>query len=131
MIYKQYGKTGKNVSVIGFGGMRFKEDEYKDGNYEKCAQIVRRAYELGINYFDTAPGYCGDHSEKIYGEAFKRLKGEFYVSTKCGKWNAKNADEARSRIEKSLQTMGLDKITFYNNTDLLYSEAKSGLQNKK
>ncbi len=116
MIYKMFGKTGKMVSVIGMGGMRFKKEEYADGNLEKPAAIVLRAFEQGVNYFDTAPGYCDNTSERIYGEAFKTMKGKgtFHVSTKCGLWNAKNSSDTRRMIEKSLQTMGLEKLDFYN-----------------
>ena len=61
MRYKPFGNTGKQVSVIGFGAMRFPEDDYKN-HPQKCADILLRARELGINYFDTAPGYCEDYS---------------------------------------------------------------------
>lgn len=115
MLYKEYGKTGKKVSAIAFGGMRFKEDEYKDGDLTRCAQIVKRASDLGINYFDTAPGYCHDMSEKILGTAFQEMKRDsFYVSTKCGLWNAKTADEARKRVEMSLKNLNVSQIDFYH-----------------
>ena len=51
MLYKEYGKTGKKISAIGFGGMRFKQEEYQNGDLSKCAEIVKKAYDLGINYF--------------------------------------------------------------------------------
>ena len=115
MIYKDYGSTGKKVSAIGFGGMRFLAEEYSDGNLKPCADLVLEAFEKGITYFDTAPGYCGDKSELIFGEAFKQMKyGDFYVSTKCGLWNADTADGARRMIEQSLERMNVPKITFYN-----------------
>jgi predicted aldo/keto reductase-like oxidoreductase len=78
MRYATYGKTGKRVSVIGFGGMRFDTGLSQDEN----AELVRYASSKGINYFDTAPGYCGDQSEDIYGLAFQDMPGEFFVSTK-------------------------------------------------
>ncbi|MBZ4647670.1 MAG: aldo/keto reductase [Clostridia bacterium] len=113
MQYKEYGKTGKKVSVIGFGGMRFRKEDYSK-SMEKCAAVVRRASELGVNYFDTAPNYCDDKSEEIMGEAFKDMPNPFYVSTKSAIWSEKNADDVRRRIEKSLKRMGLEKITFFN-----------------
>ena len=114
MIYNQYGSTGKTVSAIGFGGMRFKSDEYKK-DIAICAELVLDAHRKGVTYFDTAPGYCDDQSEAIMGEAFKQMRyGEFYVSTKCGLWNATDADGARRRVEKSLKTLNVPKITFYN-----------------
>lgn len=113
MLYKEYGKTGKKVSVIGFGGMRFKKEDYSQ-SLEKCAEIAVRANELGVNYFDTAPFYCDDKSEEIMGLAFKNMPNPFYVSTKSSLHSEKTADEVRRRIEKSLKRLGVEKIHFFN-----------------
>jgi len=114
MIYNEYGTTGKKVSAIGFGGMRFLPEEYQKDK-KIAAQLVHAAFERGITYFDTAPGYCQDASEEIFGEAFKTMKyGDFYVSTKCGLWNATDADGARRMVEQSLRRLNIPKITFYN-----------------
>ena len=110
MIYKPYGKTGKKVSAIGFGGMRFPEG----CSIEEGAEIVRYASELGINYFDTAPNYCNDTSEDIFGEAFKQMPKDFYVSTKSSISSDPTGDDVRRRLENSLKRMGLEKINFYN-----------------
>lgn len=110
MIYKPYGKTGKKVSAIGFGGMRFPDT----CSIEEGAEIVRYANELGINYFDTAPNYCLDRSEDIFGEAFKNMPNDFYVSTKSSISADPTADHVRRRLEASLKRMGLEKINFYN-----------------
>ena len=110
MIYKPYGKTGKKVSAIGFGGMRFPEG----CSIEEGAEIVRYASELGINYFDTAPNYCNDTSEDIFGEAFKQMPKDFYVSTKSSISSDPTGDDVRRRLENSLKRMGLKKINFYN-----------------
>jgi uncharacterized protein len=108
MIYRPYGSTGKMVSVIGFGGMRFgKDDDY-------AAEVVRHANTKGINYFDTAPFYCDDRSEFIFGKAFQKMPGEFYVSTKSLIRKEKTADEVRARIEKSLGRMGVNQINFFH-----------------
>lgn len=110
MIYKPYGKTGKKVSAIGFGGMRFPDN----CSIEEGAEIVRYANELGINYFDTAPSYCKDRSEDIFGEAFKNMPNDFYVSTKSSITSDPTGDDVRRRLENSLKRMGLEKINFYN-----------------
>ena len=68
MIYREYGSAGIEVSAIGFGGMRF----VNQNNIEECASLVKAAYEAGINYFDTAPGY--GKSEELFGAAFKEMK---------------------------------------------------------
>jgi len=114
MIYKELGATGKKVSAIGFGGMRFDPEAYLKGDYDSPAAVALRAYELGVNYFDTAPGYCDDHSEKIIGHALKQMPQKPYISTKCGLWMAQTAGEARRCLEKSLSRLGIDRVTFYN-----------------
>lgn len=110
MLYKEYGKTGKKISVIGFGGMRFKKTNNKY-DYDYCAQVVQKAYELGVNYFDTAPYYCEDNSELIMGHAFKNMPGEFYVSTKS---STTDGSKLRRQLETSLKRMGLSKINFFH-----------------
>lgn len=107
MKYRKYGRTDMKISVIGFGGMRFKKEE----SIENCAQLVKYAFEKGINYFDTAPGYR--RSEDIFGLAFEELKSrraEFFVSTKT---NKSKPSEIRKDIERSLNRMKLDYIDIY------------------
>ena len=65
MIYRDYGKTGKKISAIGFGGMRFDNPE----DYDFSAEMLLYALENGISYFDTAPFYFGEKSEEIFGHA--------------------------------------------------------------
>jgi predicted aldo/keto reductase-like oxidoreductase len=113
MIYKEYGKTGKKVSSIGFGGMRFRKEDYSV-SLEEAAKVAIRANELGVNYFDTAPFYCDDKSEEIMGVAFKHMPNPFYVSTKSGISSEKTADEVRRRIDNSLKRLGVEKINFFH-----------------
>ncbi len=109
MLYKEFGKTGKVVSRLGMGGMRFEEPH----KTEKMAEVVIRAYELGINFFDTAPSYCDDQSEVIYGYAFKVMKkprDSFYV---CSKTMEDTPDKIREACMRSLDRLGLDYLDFY------------------
>ena len=108
MWYKPYGKTGKQVSVIGFGGMRFPRPK----DPQAMADLVVYAHSQGINYFDTAPYYCDDKSEEIMGLAFKRLpRASFYCSTKCG---SARGDELRQSLERSLTRLGVQAIDFFH-----------------
>jgi predicted aldo/keto reductase-like oxidoreductase len=111
MLYKRYGKTGKKVSALGFGGMRF---DVENRSIEENVMIVRRASEMGINYFDTAPDYCKDQSETIYGEAFKDMPNNFYVSTKSMFSKDPTADDVRRRAEASLKRLNVPKINFFH-----------------
>ncbi|MBS3734549.1 MAG: aldo/keto reductase [Phycisphaerae bacterium] len=108
MKYVEYGRTGKRVSVIGFGGMRFDQDRPDEQN----ADLVRYACRQGINYFDTAPGY--GRSEDIFGVAFKDMPGAYYVSTKAMPTSYDTAGAARDAVHKSLDRMGIDKIDFFH-----------------
>ena len=107
MIYREYGKTGKKVSVLGFGGMRFKEGE----PIEKSSDILLRAVELGVNYLDTAPFYCHDKSEDIFGHALKQIKTPVFVSTKCSENDGKIV---RKSLEKSLKRLNVYKIDIFH-----------------
>ena len=69
MLYKQYGNTGKELSAIGFGGMRFTNPR----DIEESAEIVLHAYLPGVNYFDTSPHYSEDKSEDIIGAAIRQM----------------------------------------------------------
>lgn len=105
---RPYGQTGEDVSVIGFGGMRFDNPADIDGN----AEIVHYAYEKGITYFDTAPGYCDQKSESIMGAAFKQMdRKRIIVSTKS---NAATPDTLRKDLETSLKRMGVEVIDFFH-----------------
>jgi uncharacterized protein len=105
---KPYGSTGKQISAVSFGGMRFADFNDVDG----MAPIVKHAYDKGINYFDTAPGYGAGKSEEIMGAAFKEMdRNKFFVSTKSIK---ANGDELRQELEQSLDRMGVDTIDFFH-----------------
>src|SRR5512133_1860748 len=104
---KKYGKTGKDVSVVAFGGMRFPKPKDIDGS----AELITYAHSKGINYFDTAPYYCDDKSEEIFGAAIKQLpRKSFYISTKCGE---AEGGKLRASLERSLKRLNVDCIDFF------------------
>jgi uncharacterized protein len=101
MIYKQYGRTGKKVSAVGFGGMQFDMTKSLAEN----AQLLLYAYDKGITFFDTAPGYCDDKSEDIFGLAMEQMAGardEIVLCTKAMPLTFDSAAKARGAVEKSL-----------------------------
>ncbi len=111
MIYKNYGKTGKKVSAVGFGGMRFNTDLSKEENSE----LLLYAAQKGINYFDTAPGYCDDQSEDIFGIALSQMKRDsFIVSTKKMPGHGKNKQEHFDFVKRSLERLKVDYIDFFH-----------------
>ena len=114
MKYVKYGNTNKDVSVVGFGGLRFDLDKSNEEN----AKLIKYAYDKGINYFDTAPGYCNDRSEDIFGVAFREMikegKSDFYVSTKGRPTVYDTAQKAINGVKESLERLGVPKIHFYH-----------------
>lgn len=117
MIYKKLGKTGVDISALGYGCMRLPEIE-KDGkwtiDYEKSDEMIRRAYELGVNYFDTAFYYCHSNSEIAVGRALKPIRDKVYISTKCPMEDVKETGDFRKILEKSLEKLGTDYVDFYH-----------------
>ena len=112
MLYRALGRTGRKVSAIGFGGMRFADMNDIEGS----AELVRQAYAAGLTYFDTAPGYGRGKSEEIFGAAFRdmrrtRRERPFTVATKT---SVRTAAEVRPQIEQSLERMGLDHVDCYH-----------------
>lgn len=103
MQYRALGKTGLNVSVIGFGGIPIQRVSAGDSD-----KIVNRALDLGINFFDTARAYTD--SEAKLGAVLKTIRKEVIIATKS---LAKTKAAMAADIMKSLDTMGLDYIDLY------------------
>ena len=110
MLYREYGQTGKKVSLLGFGGMRFANVD----NHDECIQSMVTAAEGGVNYFDTAPGYFETRSETVFGKGFaelRRRKLPFFSATKTF---ASTESGIRKEIEAQLKRLGLSAIDFYH-----------------
>ncbi|MDP3179084.1 MAG: aldo/keto reductase, partial [Spirochaetaceae bacterium] len=110
MIYRNYGKTGERVSALGFGGMRFGAIDDVDA----CVEMMVKAAEGGVNYFDTAPDYFGVKSEMVFGAGLAELKRRglpYLISTKTFK---SEESAIRAEIEAQLSRLGVDAIDFYH-----------------
>jgi aryl-alcohol dehydrogenase-like predicted oxidoreductase len=73
------GRTGEKLTIIGQGGARFHLVPFEEGK-----AVVRRAYDLGINYFDMARSYSGGHAEEVYGAVIPAFRKEIFLTTKSG-----------------------------------------------
>lgn len=116
MRYKPFGKTGISLSALGFGAMRLPMTEVngkKLVDYDKAVPAIRRAFELGVNYIDTAPYYCESDSEVAVGKALKGWRDKVYLSTKNPIEDA-DGGHWRERLEKSLRKLDVDYIDFYH-----------------
>ena len=116
MQYTEFGKTGIKVSRLGFGCMRlpYTETEGKKVfDEEESIRMMHRAMELGVNYFDTAPGYCDTISEIIVGKALKGHRDQVYLSTKYPT-EVGTGDDYEKKLEISLKKLDTDYIDFYH-----------------
>jgi aryl-alcohol dehydrogenase-like predicted oxidoreductase len=85
MKYKTLGKSGIKVSEIGFGAWTIALDWWgKKIEDDEAKKMLRRAYDLGINFFETGDMYGKGKSEKLIGEVFKGMRNDIVISTKYG-----------------------------------------------
>lgn len=85
MKYKTLGKSGISVSEIGFGAWTIALDWWgKKIEDDEAKRMLKKAYDLGINFFETADMYGKGKSEKLIGEVFKDMRDEIVISTKYG-----------------------------------------------
>ena len=112
MQYKEYGKTGDKVSRLGFGLMRLPmvEDHV---DMDLSVQLIRRAIDLGVNYLDSAVGYCNRESQIAFGKGIKGLRDKVFVSTK-NNYRGEDGDEWQRVLEESLERIDVDYIDFYH-----------------
>ena len=116
MKYNEFGKTGIKMSNLGFGAMRLPmrgEGDKREINDDLAIPLMQRAFDLGVNYIDTAPYYCDKLSEGAVGRALKGYRDKVYISTKNPIENA-SADDWMKRLESSLKNMDVDYIDFYH-----------------
>ena len=84
MKYRTLGRTNESVSLVGMGTGGHDPLGLKSGRPEsEMIALLHRAFDLGINLFDTSPGYGNGRSETILGRALQELPREnLLVSTK-------------------------------------------------
>jgi len=82
MRYRTLGKTGWQVSEIGFGAWGIGGKQWLGGDDDESLRALRRALELGLNFVDTALAYGDGHSEELVGRVVRDAPGKVYVATK-------------------------------------------------
>jgi len=106
MRYRTMGKTGIEVSEVGFGGIPIIRL-----STEAAIRVLRRAFDHGINLYDTANMYL-DSEEKI-GLAFEGLRQRVVLATKTIKRDAQGAEAHIEQSLRSLRTDYLDLLQFH------------------
>jgi aryl-alcohol dehydrogenase-like predicted oxidoreductase len=83
MKYRDLGTTGLSVSEIGLGCSSLGSSVFDD-NSATSHEVLKRAFDHGVNFFDTAGGYGYGSSEKLIGQAFKGCRDKVVIATKGG-----------------------------------------------
>jgi aryl-alcohol dehydrogenase-like predicted oxidoreductase len=128
MKYRKLGKSGIKVSEIGFGAWTIGLDWWgKKIDDDEAIRMLKRAYDLGINFYETADMYGKGKSEKLIAQAFKDMRDEVIYSTKWG-YDMYNAEQVghselpqkhdteflQFALEQSLNRLQTDYIDIYS-----------------
>jgi len=139
MIYRDFGKTGKKISALGFGCMRLPEiqiakrseaeerareglswyESQRDDTWivdeEKAIPLLKAGYDAGINYFDTAMFYNHFKSQATLGKAVKLMDREkVMISTKLNFAEVSKTGDFRRMLDYQLEVMDMEYIDFYH-----------------
>ena len=123
MNYRKLGRTGFEISEIGFGAWGIGGKQWLGGTDDESLAALRRSLELGVNFIDTALAYGDGHSEQLVGQVVRDAGARVYVATKVPPrnliWPAQADFSIRevfpydyivSCAEESLRNLGLDAI---------------------
>jgi aryl-alcohol dehydrogenase-like predicted oxidoreductase len=124
MRYRTLGRTGLEVSEIGFGAWGIGGKQWQNGSDEESLAALRKAIESGINLIDTAYAYNEGHSEQLIAQVLRDTGAAVHVATKIPPknrvWPARPGvgieevfpyDYIVEMTEKSLQNLGVETIT--------------------
>src|SRR5476649_1688185 len=122
MNFRKLGRTGLNVSEIGFGAWAIGGSWGPQSDSDSTAAL-NRALDLGVNFIDTAAGYGDGKSERIIAGVLKSRRDEVFVATKtppaAGPWppspyclsSARYSEgHLRENVEQRLRNLGTDRI---------------------
>ena len=111
MQYRELGRTGQRLSVIGFGGI-----VVRDTTQEEANQVVASAVERGVTYFDVAPSY-GNAEERL-GPALEPYRQDVFLACKTQRRDAAGAQEELDRSLRRLPTAHFDLYQLHAMTRL-------------
>lgn len=121
MQYRTLGRTGLEVSVLGYGasplGNEFEEIDVLEGE-----RAVHMAIDRGVNLFDTSPYYGRTLSEERLGRALGSKRKHVVLATKCGRYDVDrfdfSAERVRASIDESLRRLRTDYVDIYQMHDI-------------
>jgi aryl-alcohol dehydrogenase-like predicted oxidoreductase len=118
---RKLGKSGLEVSALGLGCMGMSYGYGPAGDKQEMINLIRKAVELGVTFFDTAEIYGPYTNEELVGEALAPFRGKVMIATKFGiKHDAggqqvqdSRPEQIKKSLEGSLKRLGVDAIDLY------------------
>jgi aryl-alcohol dehydrogenase-like predicted oxidoreductase len=117
---RKLGKSGLEVSALGLGCMGLSFGYGPETGKEEAIKLIRRAFELGVTFFDTAEAYGPFKNEELLGEALAPFREEVVIATKFGFEQGKTAlgmnsqpENIRKVAEAALKRLKTDRIDLY------------------
>src|SRR5437588_6869177 len=129
MEYRTFGRTGWNVSTIGFGAWGIGGDAWGPTDDKTSLATLNRAIDLGVNFIDTADVYGDGHSEQLIAQVRKARREQLIVATKAGRrlnphvasgYNRQNLTAFVERSLRNLQTEALDLVQLHSPPSEVY-----------
>jgi len=111
--------TGIEVSAVGFGAMGFSHGYGPGPDADEAIQLMRKAFELGCTFFDTAEGYGNGANEELVGHALTPVRDQVVIATKLHITGGEHltpeglSRQLRGRLEASLTRLNTDHIDLY------------------
>lgn len=113
MLYRKMGKTGDELSILGFGVMRLQEKKGKIIE-DMATRQIRLAIDRGVNYFDTGWGYHNGNSEPFLGRALgDGYREKIKLATKLPHWLVKTREDMDKFLNAQLGRLRTDHIDYY------------------
>jgi aryl-alcohol dehydrogenase-like predicted oxidoreductase len=105
MELRAFGRTGRQFPILSFGAQRIVDEH--NCTEEEAIQIVNKAIDEGITYFDTAPSYSDGQSEERLGKALQNRRKDVWIATKT---HDRTKDGSWKLLESSLKRLQTDHV---------------------
>ncbi len=131
MEYREIGRTGMKVSVLGFGASSL-GGVFHSLKEEKGIEAVHTAVDAGINFIDVSPYYGYYKAETVLGKALRQIdRSRYYLSTKVGRYGKDGVNtwdysgqKSKESVYESMERLGVDHIDLINVHDIEFADLR-------
>jgi aryl-alcohol dehydrogenase-like predicted oxidoreductase len=114
---RKLGKSNLEVSAVGLGAMGFSHGYGPGPSDDEAIDLMRKAFDLGCTFYDTAEGYAAGENERLVDRAVAPIRNQVVIATKffiAGPLSRAELDkEIRVHLDASLSRLGTDHVELY------------------